>query len=127
MPRLERHDLSGVELMIDFVELAAGDIRVEVERGHSEQLVPRIPQAFASLAVHVQNRETVIQQEECVRGVIDERLEPFVAAPRHLRLFRLAALRHVAEHQDDSGNLAALVDDGRAAVVDRQLPAVSCD
>jgi hypothetical protein len=51
----KRDRLSFIELANAILNLGEGDIGVEVERGHPEQLVTGVAQARARLAVHVQS------------------------------------------------------------------------
>ena len=81
---LERDRLSGVQLAVDLLNVGGGDVGVEVERGHPDQLVPGVPQALARLAVHVQDDMPVVEQEERVGGMVHERPEPPLALPQRL-------------------------------------------
>ena len=55
VPGLE-HDASPLrDLANAILKQGGGEVGVEVERGHPQQLVPGVPQALAGLAVHVQH------------------------------------------------------------------------
>ena len=62
-----------------------GEVGVEVERGHPQQLVPGVPQALARPAVHVQHAGcALLVQEEPVGSMVHERPEPLLAGPQRL-------------------------------------------
>ena len=80
----ERDRLSGVEFATDLFERGGSDIRIEVERMHSDQFVLRVPQALTRLSVHVQDAARVVVEEEGIRCVVHEHAEPLLAGPQRV-------------------------------------------
>ena len=111
--------LPGVQPPPELLEHGGGDVGVEVERGHPHQLVPRVPQALARLAIHVDDDKLVVLQEEGVGGMVHERPEPLLAGPQ--RLLRPLQVGDIDAAADEANRPARRVAHGHAP---REPPAV---
>ena len=90
--------------------------RPDVEKRRIQMLC----QSFAAL---LQNH-----LRRCVPGQDSAHRDAHLQKPRALgrRVLGFYALRHVAEHQHDAGDLSAGIANGRGAIVNRYFPSVFC-
>ena len=79
MSGLNRQQVSIVKLAFHLVKTGGSDIRVKINRGHPEQLLPCVPQALAGLTIHIEDYDSVVEQEKRIRGMIHESPKPFLA------------------------------------------------
>ena len=75
MTSLEDDDFPGIEALHDGLQARIVDVRIEAFRMHADQLVARVAQTRAGLAVHVEDRAVFVVEEESVRRVVHQRAE----------------------------------------------------
>ena len=87
MYAFERERRARGDLLPQLLQRARFEAGLYVRDGHTEEFLPRVPEALAGLAVHVDEAAFEVVHEDGVGGLLDEALEAVLApAERELTL-----------------------------------------
>ena len=116
------HDFPSPETLPDALQKRRCQIRTIVERGHPDQFVAAIAQAFARLAIHIENGRILIVEKERIGCVVHHGAEARLArAQLALGLFQLRDVLQNAKLAQRSpravpGDIALAVDDSQGPI-----------
>ena len=98
MTTIVADDLPAAQAIPDALQKLRVQIRTMVERGHPDQFVAAIAQAFAGLPIHIQNGPILIVEKECIGCVIHQDAEACLTrAELQLGLPQLGDVLHDAK------------------------------